>query len=88
MRLLTLVIILGVVFGFFMFIIANLNFYGVLDVEVKRQNQVFVGEGEICASNYVRFNCEEGLICATPDGRTQFDTNLESARCQRPGNIS
>ena len=68
----TVVLLIGIYF---------LPIPGVLDIPSAKGQELYAGEGEICSTPAYNIDCQEGLICATRDGRSEFEIREETGIC-------
>jgi len=59
----------------------SLNIGGANSVSIKDAQPVYAGEGETCSTSTFKIGCQSGLICATKEFKSDFNPNLETAKC-------
>ncbi len=78
-----LIFMFGFIYG-----LSILNLDGPKDITINPDKTLYGNEGEICSTSIISTVCKEGLVCATKDGRIDFDPNYDSGWCQNPNNLS
>lgn len=74
-------IILGI------FILSKTSIQGANDLKGNPDTTLYANLNETCSTPTIHATCKKGLVCATKQGKINFDTSLEIGYCQDPNKL-